>query len=315
MFPAGADRTMRRQLIFRKCKHWAKRGIWYTALIFWPVLAVLIFHSKQEGLSSLHFNINIFTQNLPILSLSIPKLSEFEVWTILGIWLILFFLPEIERFAKRLTKLRIGSFSASAEIIELKETSTKITIGDRFIHASLLANQDRWEEAADILLLLRNSDNLDEKITGLVESAFLLVHMYDKKIKFEHHEDSTYWHLKNAINFCDTALWLAKSTDGESNRISLVYFRRAIVYSRMAEIEKCQKLKDKYKTRALGDLVEATEKDNTILRSVAYDHTLNELATGKRFQVCDGEQQQYRASKERKKLTKRFLTLGKEEIR
>ena len=112
----------------------------------------------------------------------IPKLSPLEIYTIAGIWLLVFFLPELKELSKRVTKLSIGG--VGVEIENLEKKSIKSTINEKIIHGNLSVNSGKWNEAADMFLVLRNSENPEEKIQGLVESAFLLVQLYDQQVDF-----------------------------------------------------------------------------------------------------------------------------------
>ena len=85
-------------------------------------------------------------------------------------------------------------------------------------------------------------------------------------------------YLKKACEFCDLALWLADTTDDLSNKIAYVYFKRAIVYSRLALCFKHDNLqKYKLEKKASKDLQEAVKREQTYLLYAAFDSRLKKL--------------------------------------
>lgn len=316
---------MREKLVSRNCwklvsekfQGYIKRTPRYILLILWPPTILLMFYRNEgSGALTLQDLCEVSFADFPD-RIYLPHWTVLEIWTMIGTWMVIYFLPYLRQFATAVREIRIGNIGVISEINEIKGTSSKAITNDRLIHTYLLAYQKRWEEAKDILLLLRNSTVPNEKVTGLVESAHLLVQIYDDESRTKMPNELKH-NLDEAINFCNTALWLAKSTDDISHRIPFVYFRRAIVYSRIA-LTKDQEPNEhhKYCHKALQDLKEAVTRDRTILTSVPFDKPLSKIAHGKDFELNDSkikEAVKYEAKTEKEKLRQRFLTLERREV-
>ena len=239
------------------------------------------------------------------------KLEALEVWTIFGIWMLVYFLPDLKLLAKRITKFRIGG--VGVELEELQNKTIKNTRNEYFVYGTMFAQNNRWTEAADIFRTLRDSEDPMTKIAGLVESAALIVMAIDKDAEeflsnfgTPASQDRTRYLLIKAREFCDWALWIAGTMDEVKKQLPTVHYKRAIVNSRLWKKCNC----DKAKESALEDLREAIERDSDMLLQVTFDQVLSDLSNGEDFKSKGAQEEEFDPSAHEREFIRNFLRIG-----
>ena len=247
----------------------------------------------------------------------LPTLDATQVWTLFGIAIFGFFAPNWRSIVKRITTFKIGS--VGIEIDNLQKRAVKSERNEHYLYGNLFSYHHRWTEAADMFQSMRESPDIDVRLSGLVESAILIVSAYDSgKSIFElngmpinsYKKKET--QLEIARKFCDEALWIAQTKDEVRHRIPFVYFKRAIVNSRLAiHLNEANSVRaSNAKKGALNDLRRAIARDRDFLLQATFDERLRSLANGKTFKLDDSSMVVFSLSTEMKSLEDKFLKLG-----
>ena len=194
-------------------------------------------------------------------------------WNLAIILIFLYLLPEFGDILRNISKLQFGSFS-----LELRKTTIRSHKNVNYIYGSLFVNQNKWDQAADMFLAMRSAPNMEEKISGWLASAELLVQLFDAKktLNGEEASDSVKVdYLRKAQNFCDHALYGASTLDSESKEkeTAAAYHQRAIVRSRLFDCEGGRTTVED----VFGDLRNAVELDSYYLRYATFDTRLSLL--------------------------------------
>lgn len=165
---------------------------------------------------------------------TLSNLNLTMLWNLVAIGLLLYSIPAWPKFLERTTELKAGGVSLKLEVENAKNSRGRINLT-----SNSFAIQRRWGQVADMVCLMRESHSTEDRIVGLMASADLIVQLYDtgetlRKRRASTPDKAAYPDF--ALRFCDEALECDWSLPDKQRMTPAIYYWRAIVLSRIAEL-------------------------------------------------------------------------------
>lgn len=223
-------------------------------------------------------------------------------WHSVAILVIFCLQPELRDILRKISKVQFGGFS-----LEIQKQTEKNRHNVHYVYGKLFANERKWDQAADMFVKMRRAGNMQDRISGWLASAELLVELVDAETTLTNgqaNETDKIEYLRKAEAFCDYAIRRASYLESESkeNRTVAAYYLRAIVRSRRVA------LKDANYNDVVEDVTEAVRLDGKeYLRQITFDPGLKQLMQDKDIKLSFANSVRYSVGSQEKKLKAEFM--------